>query len=74
MYLEFVNPLLEEVEHLYGSLGDRNVNSIEKQAELLGHDHSVEFGAQCAAASLSHSFFSAVKSGSNTQYTEETRS
>ena len=52
-----MDPVLEEVERLCGSLGERSVNSTEKQAVVLSHVPSVEFGVECPADSLPHFFF-----------------
>ena len=73
-----MDPVLEEVECLCGLLGDRSVNSTEKETGLPGHGPPVQFGAQCAAASLPHFCFyfidSVVKPGSNIEVTAQTQS
>ena len=56
--LEHMDPVLEEVEHRCESLGERRVNSAEKQRELLSRVPSVEFAAECTATSLHHFCFS----------------
>ena len=73
-----MDPVLEEVEHLCGSLGDRSVKSTEKQTELPCHDPPVQFDVLCAGASLPHFCFyfidSVVKPGSNIEVTAQTQS
>ena len=49
-----MDTVLEEREGLCCSLGDKRVNSPEKQAQILGHVAFVEFGAEYAASLLPH--------------------
>ena len=62
MTLEHGNTVLEEVQHLCGSLGDRSVNSTEGQTVLPGHVLSVECGVECEAGSLHHFCFYSLDS------------